>query len=172
MFAMQKEIKSGIKRQKEHLIGGYADVQKCSKTTTTIANEILKWHTQAKKRKVKDIEGDELQSLGFIGSNNPPTSTASQQTKKASAPARVKVVGKKVRPLDVLWRGPLHFCGERRQRKVDKQTVIEDHFKKQEKAIIDNIFCDMLYECSLPFNLVNKLTVEFFVRLLGIIERI
>ena len=93
-------------KDKRHLIGDYADVQKCPKTTTTIANEMLKWYTRGKKRKVEEVEGDELQSIGFIGSNNPPTSMASQQTKKASA--SVKVVGKKVRPLDVSWRENLY----------------------------------------------------------------
>ena len=79
-----------------------------------------------------------------------------------------KIVGKKVEPLDVLCREDLYtFVKERRQRKVDKQTVIEDHFKKQKKAIVDEILCNMLYECGLPFNLVNKLAVEALFEAIG-----
>jgi hypothetical protein len=35
-----KKTKGKIKRQKEHLIGGYSDVRKYSKTTTAIANKM------------------------------------------------------------------------------------------------------------------------------------
>ncbi|MQL83199.1 hypothetical protein Taro_015676 [Colocasia esculenta] len=31
----------GIKRQKEHLVGGFSDVKKCPKTTKEIAEEML-----------------------------------------------------------------------------------------------------------------------------------
>jgi hypothetical protein len=38
-----KRTSDGIKRQKEHLIGGYPNTTKCPKTSRDIANEMLQW---------------------------------------------------------------------------------------------------------------------------------
>lgn len=43
----------GINRHIEHLIEGYPNVKKCSKTTKEIADEILQWlSTNKKKNKI------------------------------------------------------------------------------------------------------------------------
>ena len=41
----------GIKRLKDHLIGGCSDVVKCPKTTSTIKEEITRWKNRGIKRK-------------------------------------------------------------------------------------------------------------------------
>jgi hypothetical protein len=76
---------------------------------------------------------------------------------------------KKVGPLDVLCKDNLRtFVLERRQRtRKGQQTIIEDHFKKKEKELVDEFFVDVLYECGLPFNLVTKASVEILCEAIG-----
>ena len=62
------------------------------------------------------------------------------------------------------------FITERRVNK-SKQRVIEDHFKKQEKEIVDELFADMIYQCGLSFNIVNQQCVKVLCEAIGHYER-
>lgn len=89
--------------------------------------------------------------------------SSSSRTAKPTTPTR-----KKVGPLDVPCMKNLRtFIVERRQRKGKQQTVIEDHFKKNQKEWIDEFIADVLYEYGLPFNIANKLAVEVLCEAIG-----
>ena len=88
---------------------------------------------------------------------------SSSETVKPTVPTR-----KKVGPLDVLCRENLHtFVLLRRQRKNRQQTVINDHFKKNNKKQVDEFFTAALYEGEVPFNTVNKLAIEVLCEAIG-----
>jgi len=53
-----KILSSGIKRMKQHLLGGYGDVLVCEKTTTEIKKEMQAWID--KKRRKMPVEVDDL----------------------------------------------------------------------------------------------------------------
>jgi hypothetical protein len=168
-----KKTSAGIKRQKEHLIGGYPNTTKCPKTTRDIAGEMLQWIAKSGRSTTKkatsytdcDIE---VQSTKGSNNQNQLQPQGLQHTKKGSSSGSQQIPGKKVGPLDVLCREDLYtFIQERRLRREGSQTILEDHFKKKEKAMVDDIFSDMLYECGIPFNIVNRPIVEVLCEAIG-----
>jgi hypothetical protein len=160
-----KITKGGIKRQKEHLIGGYSDVGQCSKTTTTIMAEMRLWLSRSKKRKIDAL----YHPVKEVGGSTQAISEEPKKSAPSSSSGIPSKEGKKIGPLDVMCKDNLKtFVLERRQRlRGGQQTVIEDHFKKKEKEMIDNFFCDFLYECGLPFNLITKLSLEILCEAIG-----
>jgi hypothetical protein len=166
-----KKTSAGIKRQKEHLIGGYPNTTKCPKTSREIATEMLQWLAKtgrsAAKQNVQIFQDDrcDVEAQSTRGSNN---AVRPQHTNKGSSSGSQQVATKKIGPLDVLCRDDLYtFVHERRLRKGGTQTILEDHLKKKEKAMVDDIFGDMLYECGIPFNIVNKPIVEVLCEAIG-----
>ena len=80
--------KGGIKRQKEHLIGGFGDVTKCPKTTKVISKEMLEWKNRGKKREPKG-------SLKFLSqgrNNDNGESIDAPQVKKPTPSSSLQVV--------------------------------------------------------------------------------
>lgn len=149
-----KIYRGGIKRQKEHLIGGFPDVVKCPKTTAAIRDEMLQWKNRGQKRKLPVMSvQDSTEELGG--------SSGSQLKKSTGSPSTVPLgVGKKVGPLDVICREDLFSFVSNRRSEKKKQTVIENHFKKEEKEIVDMIFAGFFYSNGLSFNLCRQLDIE------------
>ena len=72
----------------------------------------------------------------------------------------MKPIGKKVGLFGVLCQENLIKCVVERRANKSKQCVIEDHFKKQEKEIVDELFAEVIYQCGLSFNIVNQQCAE------------
>jgi hypothetical protein len=73
----EKVMSSGIKRMKQHLLGGFGYVLVCEKTTTAIKREMQAW-LDKKRRKMpvevdncenqQDGDDDEVQEVSAVGS--------------------------------------------------------------------------------------------------------
>jgi hypothetical protein len=62
-----KIVHAGVRRLKQHLVGGHGDVAKCSKTTSAISKEMsdyLKKNARQKPINLDDDKDDEVEVLG------------------------------------------------------------------------------------------------------------
>ncbi|RLM69691.1 uncharacterized protein C2845_PM17G09330 [Panicum miliaceum] len=167
-----RRITGGITRLKEHLVGGYGDVQKCVKTTTTIAREMQ--DAMKKKRPlVLDDEGEQQGEDNVIVLTeesqdvarrivHPSSGTAAkrkQSTLKFSEPKEptTKSVGSMLRktPIEVV---------EERHSKGSSQVSIQASIRtKGEREAVNLEWARFFYECSIPFNAANSRQFEIAI---------
>jgi hypothetical protein len=74
------QVKSGIKRLKEHLVGGYGDALKCEKTTTAIAAEMEAALVQGRRRALNLDDDDDGVQVVEVQNNANASSQSSGTT--------------------------------------------------------------------------------------------
>ena len=169
-----RRITGGITRLKEHLVGGYGDVQKCVKTTTTIAREMQDAMKKKKRPLVLDDEEGEQQGEDDVivlteesqdvarSIVHPSSGTAAkrkQSTLKFSAPKEpsTKSVG------SMLRRTPTEVVEERHSKGPSQISIQASMRTKEEREAVNLEWARFFYECGIPFNAVNSRQFEIAI---------
>jgi len=169
-----RRITGGITRLKEHLVGGYGDVQKCVKTTTTIAREMQDAMKKKKRPLVLDDEEGEQQGEDDVivlteesqdvarSIVHPSSGTAAkrkQSTLKFSAPKEpsTKSVG------SMLWRTPTEVVEERHSKGPSQISIQASMRTKEEREAVNLEWARFFYECGIPFNAINSSQFEIAI---------
>ncbi|KAM0854818.1 hypothetical protein ACQ4PT_050198 [Festuca glaucescens] len=82
-----KVMSSGIKRLKQHLLGGYGDVLVCEKTTTKIMKEMQAWIDKKRRKMPLGIDDSEEQEGGDQNDEVEEVVAVGQQASQASCTA-------------------------------------------------------------------------------------
>ncbi|XP_043704525.1 uncharacterized protein LOC122654483 [Telopea speciosissima] len=137
----KKDLKGGIKRIKQHLVGGYGDVAKCTKTTAAIAQEMNAALMSQSSSKVI-----------------PSSGTAAKRKRNVIIQPPVRG------PMDAHVRQtPEQEVADKRL-KGRNQTTIENRMRSaEEKKRVDNHIVDWLYECGIPFNALKSRSFEVMI---------
>ncbi|XP_043702361.1 uncharacterized protein LOC122652633 isoform X2 [Telopea speciosissima] len=176
----KKDIKGGIKRLKQHLVGGYVDVATCNKTTATIAAEMLAAIMRNKKRKLEVLDDDhdhegespveveEQIQFGYGGPSNDQSQASTSNFPSSGTAAKKKkvVIQPQLRvPTDAYVRQtPEEVVAERRDEDRPTQTTIENRFRSaEEKRSVDSHIADWFYECGISFNAIKARSFEVMV---------
>jgi hypothetical protein len=69
-------VNSGIKRLREHLVGGYGDAVKCPKTTTKIVAEMEAALVKGRRKRALNLDDDGVQVVEVVPSENPVQNNA------------------------------------------------------------------------------------------------
>ncbi|RLN13241.1 hypothetical protein C2845_PM09G18680 [Panicum miliaceum] len=165
-----RRITGGITRLKEHLVGGFGDVQKCVKTTTTIAREMQDAMKKKKRPLVLDDEEgednvivltEESQDVArrIVHPSSGTTAKRKQSTLKFSEPKEpsTKSVGSMLRktPTEVV---------EERHSKGSSQVSIQASIRtKEEREAVNLEWTRFFYECGIPFNAANSRQFEIAI---------
>ncbi|XP_042475480.1 uncharacterized protein LOC122057437 [Macadamia integrifolia] len=116
-----KDVKGGIKRLKQHLVGGYGDVTKCLKTTAKIAREMHEAIIRNQKRKPEVFDNDydvghpqgdlpaELETRGQMQSDayRPPNRESQASSSLTLLPSYGTSAKRNKAVMDVQVRGPM-----------------------------------------------------------------
>ncbi|XP_043693373.1 uncharacterized protein LOC122643867 [Telopea speciosissima] len=177
------DTKGVIKRLKQHLIGGYGDVAKCTKTTAAIATEMREAILKNKKRRMEilDVDGEDLpvegaeeghveSDLGGGGGRAQALSQALEQLKKKKKVVIQTIVKQQVRgPMDahVKRRTPEEIVAERHG-KGPQQTTMENRMRsEEERDKLRSYFARWAYESGVPFNALKLRSFEELVEAIG-----
>ncbi|XP_042490312.1 uncharacterized protein LOC122070253 [Macadamia integrifolia] len=180
-----KDAKEGIKRLKQHLIGGYGDLSKCPKTTAAIAREMHEAIIRNQKRKPDVFDEDysvdhqqgedfpvEIESGGELQSGAPrpstidssrmnlvPSSGTASKRNKANVITPTAVKG----PTDsYLRRTPEEIVGERRS-KGSTQTIQSSLRSNADRKKTNAYVANRFYEAGIPFNTIKLRSFEEMV---------
>ncbi|CAD6263817.1 unnamed protein product [Miscanthus lutarioriparius] len=140
-------VKSGIKRLKEHLVGGYGDALKCEKTTTAIAAEMDAALVMGRRRRALNLDDDDGVQVVEIQNNvnassqssgttvqHPSSGTASKRKqstlKFASVPPRPK---EKKSVITMLRKKPEEVVEERHSKNGPAQSSVEGRIRTKEE---------------------------------------
>ncbi|XP_042476322.1 uncharacterized protein LOC122058015 [Macadamia integrifolia] len=176
----KKDIKGGIKRLKQHLVGGYGDVAMCNKTTAMIAAEMHAALMRNKKKKLEVLDNDddqegespvEVEEQMQSGYGRPSTDLSQAYT--TVFPSSGIVAKKKKIVIQPQPRGPMdayvrqtpeEVVVERWDKGCPIQTTIENQFRSaKDKKRVDNHIADWFYECGIPFDAIKARSFEVMV---------
>ncbi|XP_042499920.1 uncharacterized protein LOC122078124 [Macadamia integrifolia] len=146
-----KDAKGGIKRLKQHLIGGYGDISKCPKTIAAIAREMHEAIMRNQKRKPyvfdEDYSVDHQQGEDLL-----------EEIESGGQLQSVKG------PIDsYLRRTPEEIVGERRS-KGSTQTTIQSSLRSNADREKTNAYvAKWFYKTGIPFKTVKLRSFEEMV---------
>ncbi|XP_042488693.1 uncharacterized protein LOC122068842 [Macadamia integrifolia] len=160
-----KDAKGGIKRLKQHLIGGYGDISKCPKTTAAIAREMHEAIMRNQKRK-PDVFDEDYSVDHQQGEDLAEEIESGGQLQSASKRNKANVITPTVvkSPIDsYLRRTPKEIVGERRS-KGSIQTTIQSSLRSNaDKKKTNAYVAKWFYEAGIPFNTVKLRSFEEMV---------
>ncbi|CAD6244751.1 unnamed protein product [Miscanthus lutarioriparius] len=184
-------VNSGIKRLKEHLVGGYGDAVKCPKTTTAIAAEMEASLVKGRRKRALNLDDDDdgVQVVEVVPTENqvqnnanasspssgtsvvqhPSSGTASKKKqsalKFASLPPRPKE--KKI-VITMLRKKPEEVVEERHFKNGPAQSSVEGRIRtKEERDEVNMHVANFFYECGIPFNAINSRSFEIMCEAIG-----
>ena len=179
------QVKSGIKRLKEHLVGGYRDALKCEKTTTAIAAEMEAALVQGRRRRALNLDDDddgvqvvEVQNNANAASQSsgttvqhPSSGTTSKRKqsalKFANLPPRPKEKEKKS-VITMLRKNPEEVVEERHSKNGPAQSSVEGRIRtKEERDEVNMHVANFFYECRIPLNAINSRSLEIMCEAIG-----
>jgi hypothetical protein len=168
----------GIKRLKEHLVGGYADTTMCSQTTTEIRKEMKAYLDKNKRNRPIFIDdddnddrqqqqrgrGQEQQDSEEVEVVHPSSGTAAKrrratfQYRTAGQPSKTptstaKEVGKVA---TMLRRTPEQVVDDRRSSSAHQTTIEASIKSKADREYVNKQWALWFYECGVPFNTINS----------------
>ncbi|CAH9136807.1 unnamed protein product [Cuscuta epithymum] len=172
-------MRSGIKRLKQHLAGGYGDVAKCPHTTTELMREMREYLMKKSRSKPINIEddgddGDEDDvevPLTQVDTSTPQPSSGTATKRKNAAsqffnvPPKMPKQSKSI--ASIIRKTPEEVVDERHM-KGPTQTTLEQCTKsKEEKERVFGHISDFFYENGIPFNAANSRSYEIMVESIG-----
>ncbi|KAL6541554.1 hypothetical protein OROGR_011040 [Orobanche gracilis] len=169
-----KQVHAGIRRLKQHLAGGYGDVQMCAKTTTSIIKEMQDYIRKNARKTVvpldddndDDVEEVEPNDISTAASNTVPSSGTSSKRKKASyfmAPQ-----SKPTKSIASILRKTPEEVVEERHCRGPYQTTIENSTKTaEEKERVNMHIANFFYENGIPFNAAHSRSYEIMIESIG-----
>ncbi|XP_074344032.1 uncharacterized protein LOC141683227 [Apium graveolens] len=168
----------GMNRFKHHLIGGYPDIVKCSKTTKEIANEMHEFVQNKKRKNKKNVQhveeensDDDVQEIPSTAASNTLQSSKSGAGKKDKAAAQSfsfkKPAASSKSVASMLMRTPEQVV-EDRHTPGAKQTTLENRLRTpEEKERVHMHIANFFYECGIPFNAANSRSYEVMIESIG-----
>ncbi|KAL6566266.1 hypothetical protein OROGR_001881 [Orobanche gracilis] len=169
-----KQVHADIRRLKQHLAGGYGDVQMCAKTTTSIIKEMQDYIRKNTRKTVVPLDGDndddveevEPNDISTAASNTVPSSGTSSKRKKASyfmAPQ-----SKPTKSIASILRKTPEEVVEERHCRGPYQTTIENSTKTaEEKERVNMHIANFFYENGIPFNAAHSRSYEIMIESIG-----
>ncbi|CAH9122599.1 unnamed protein product [Cuscuta epithymum] len=180
-----RQVHSGVKRLKQHLVGGYGDVEKCAKTTAEIRTKIGNYMKSKMKNKMPvpvelDDEDDELdedhvtQVSSRASSIHPVPSSGTAIKRKRVAQATLKFqhsLPKSGKPTNsvasMIRKSPEEVIEERHSQGKSQQTLEGCTRSKEEVKKVHGHIADFFYENGIPFNAANSRSYEIMIESIG-----
>ncbi|XP_074344616.1 uncharacterized protein LOC141683761 [Apium graveolens] len=168
----------GMNRFKQHLIGGYPDIVKCSKITKEIANEMQEFVQNKKRKNKKNMQqveeeniDDDVQEIPSTTTSNTLQSSKSGAGKKDKAAAQSfsfkKPAASSKSVASMLMRTSEQVV-EDRHTPGEKQTTLENRLRTpEEKERVHMHIANFFYECGIPFNAANSRSYEVMIESIG-----
>ncbi|KAL6535641.1 hypothetical protein OROMI_027015 [Orobanche minor] len=169
-----KQVHAGIRRLKQHLAGGYGDVQMCAKTTTSIIKEMQDYIRKNARKTVVPLDDDndddvdevEPNDISTAASNTVPSSGTSAKRKKASY--FVVPQSKPTKSIASTLRKTPEEVVEERHCRGPYQTSIENSTKTaEEKERVNMHIANFFYENGIPFNAAHSRSYEIMIESIG-----
>lgn len=175
-----RKLSGGIKRLKQHLVGGYGDVVKCGKTTESIRKEIHDYLNANKRYQplvLDDVGEDDVAEVARViassATGSSAASTAASNAAQSSGTASKRkqsllnfmVTQPKVKlnksVVHMLRKTPEVIVEERHTKGTAAQASIESKMRtKEERHVVNMHVAKFFYECGIPFNAAHSRSFE------------
>jgi hypothetical protein len=179
-----KIVYVGVRRLKQHLVGGHGDVAKCPKTTSTISKGMHEYLKKNARQKPPDLDDDkegekddEVQVIGKGESRashsviQPSSGTTLKRRLSAEASQSNQPVSKSSRSIaSMLHKAPEEVVRERHC-KSNTQTTLPRK-SKEEKEATDMYVADFIYDSGLPLHVNNSRSFEVMLEAVGQLIRV
>ncbi|KAM0898061.1 hypothetical protein ACQ4PT_022151 [Festuca glaucescens] len=183
-------MSSGIKRLKQHLLGGYGDVLVCEKTTTEIMKEMQAWIDKKRRKMPLDVDDseeqeggdqdDEVQEVVAVGQQASQASCTGPRATKESTPSsgtaskkRAAAAFFKPAPTKQLKIAPLllksleELVRLRHAPGAKQLSLYRSGKSDAERNVAVKYICKFLYDNAIAFNVVNSRSFEEMVEAIG-----
>ncbi|GJN12741.1 hypothetical protein PR202_ga31047 [Eleusine coracana subsp. coracana] len=174
----KKEVNAGIKRFKQHLAGGFGDVEKCPKANEQIRKEMLDYLVANSRSLVVVVQQQDEEKEGpsnvVVPSSGTKAKVAAAKKKTQATIAFFMVTGTgSVKPgpqkyaksvSSMMCKTPEQVVDDIHSQKTTQITL--EHLTKktkEAKEIVDDHIADFLYENKIPFNTINSRSFEVMV---------
>ncbi|XP_052171981.1 uncharacterized protein LOC127787936 [Diospyros lotus] len=154
-----KLTKGGVYRAKQHLAGGYRNVEICSKCPPHVRDEIIEFMSK-KKRKNDFDDMPDFDDIDTLGDDVDEMDVGAFQNRgkrpmqgQASSMQQKKQRQQQKGPLDLFLSTKPKVSNQKDAK--GKQTTIESHVNKELRENACVWFSRWMYEAGIPFNAVN-----------------
>jgi hypothetical protein len=175
-----KVVHAGVRRLKQHLVGGYGEVAKCPKTTSAISKEMHEYLKKNARQKPIDLDDDKVgdtdDEVEVIGEGKSRASHSVIQPSSGRALKRrlsaegsqsnQRPVTKSSRSIASMLRKAPEEVVRERHCKLNTQTTLPRK-SKEEKEATDMYVADFIYDCGLPLNVINSRSFEVMLEAVG-----
>ena len=173
-----KVTKGGIYRQKQHLVGGFRNLKKCTRCPEHVRKEIEDYMLAKKTQKNQMSFGSHNVNEDMFGfqdeDDEDPEVTSKMGRKDVSiggsngggsggSGSCLKRTRKKG-PMDNFFTPNSEMVVENRK---NTQTTINNAYKKEAKERADILFCRWMYDAAIPFNAVNYASFQPMLEAIG-----
>ncbi|XP_059659240.1 uncharacterized protein LOC132306061 [Cornus florida] len=153
----EKVMKGGIYRAKQHIVGGYRNVQACKKCPEHVKEEIREYMSKKKEEKeytnllpdfddMDDQDEDDVAIIDVKGKRVASgTGSNNIQSKKQ----------KQKGPIDLYFTPPPEVAVQNRKNDKGKQTTIDSACKKELRNRACQRFARWMYDAEISFNALN-----------------
>ncbi|KAL6524933.1 hypothetical protein OROMI_030526 [Orobanche minor] len=168
-----KNVCLGVRRLKQHLLGGFSDVAMCSKTTPEIQKEMREYIEKNAKKPVTldedDVDNDDnLEIPPHEASTAGSNIVVGSETSKRKKLSFIVPASKQSKSIGSMLRKTPEEVVEERHSKGPSQTTIENCTKsEEEKERVKMHIANFFYECGIPLNAANSRSYEIMVESIG-----
>jgi hypothetical protein len=174
-----KIVHAGVRRLRQHLVGGHGDVAKCPKTTSTISKEMSDYLKKNARQKPIDLDddkdGDKDDEVEVLGQGESRAShlvvqlssgTTQKRRLLAEASQNNQHASKSSKSIASMFRKAPEDVVRERHCKGNTQTTLQRK-SKEEKEITYMYVADFIYESGLPLNVINSRAFEIMLEAVG-----
>lgn len=186
----KKIMSSGIKRMKQHLLGGFGDVLVCEKTTTAIKREMQAWLDKKRRKMPVEVDNSEDQGggdddvqevsaagqqlsqasctgAGAIVEATPSSGTASKKRNAAAALFKMAAPTKQLKIPALMLKSPEEIVRLRHAPGPKQTSLFRSGKSDEDRHVAVKYICKFLYDNAIPFNVTNSRSYEKMVEAIG-----
>ncbi|XP_042029910.1 uncharacterized protein LOC121776813 [Salvia splendens] len=176
----RKVVPAGIKRFKQHIAGGYGDVEKCPTAPAIVRKEMYDFFKKNARKELNlqqgrewDCEADsegEVQETCAVPSSGTRIKESNRMFARSYLDSAKQGSQKYMKSVSsMLQKSPEDVISERRSSRNSQPSTMEHCTKKSKevKQRVDDHVADFFYENGIPLNAINSRSWEIMLEYIG-----